>query len=96
MAKRKELISPNAHLYQRESNYTMPDGRVIEVGETIKIHGEWGSKFKFKEHVVRIDSGAEWIDCFQIIGGQLAGWRSFRPDRIKPMPKKRRKNKRTV
>jgi hypothetical protein len=96
MAKRKIVVSPNAGLYQRVSNYTMPDGRVIEDGEIIKIVGEWGSKFKFKEHVERTDTGAEWIDCFQIIGGQLAGWRSFKPDRIKPMPKKRGKNKRAV
>jgi len=96
MAKRKAVTLANAHLYRRESSYTMPDGRVIEDGETIKIRGEWGSKFKFKEHVERTDNGAEWIDCFQIIGGHLSGWRSFKPDRIKPMPKKRRKNKRAV
>jgi hypothetical protein len=96
MARRKKIIIQNNHLYSRTEEYMMPDGRVIEQGEIIKIHGEWGAKFKFKEHVVRTDNGAEWIDCFQIIGGQLAGWRSFKPDRIKPMPKKRRKNKRAA
>lgn len=96
MTKRKLTVSPNAGLYRKESSYTMPDGRVIEDGEIIKIVDEWGSKFKFKEHVQRTDNGVEWIDCFQIIGGQLAGWRSFKPDRIKPMPKKREKKKKVA
>ena len=96
MAKRKAVTLANAHLYRRLPSYTMPGGRVVESGEVIKIDGEWGSKFKFKEHVVRIDSGTEWIDCFQIIGGQLSGWRSFKPDRIKPMKKSRRKTKKAV
>lgn len=71
----------------------MPDGRVIEKDEIIKIDGEWGGKFKFLEYVIKIDSSAEWIDCFEIRGGVLCGWRSFRPDRIKPMPKSRKRKK---
>jgi hypothetical protein len=67
----------------------MPDGRTIEKDELIKIHGEWGGKFKFQEHVIRKDTGAEWIDCFELDKGLLCGWRSFKPERIKPLPKRR-------
>lgn len=74
----------------------MPDGRVIEKDEIIKIKGEHGGKFKFLEHVKRTDTGIEWIDCFEIRGGMLCGWRSFYPDRIKPMPKTRRKRRSRV
>jgi hypothetical protein len=74
----------------------MPDGRVIESGEIIKINGEWGGKFKFIEHVVRTDSGIEWIDCFEVVKGVSSGWRSFRPERIKPMPKRKKRKKKTV
>jgi hypothetical protein len=93
MARRKNVVSPLAHLYHREPTYTTPEGRVIEPGEVIKIKGIWGIKFKFKEYVRRTDSGAEWIDCFELEKGQLCGHRSFRPDRVKPMPKSRRKRK---
>jgi hypothetical protein len=71
----------------------MPDGRVIEKNEIIKIHGEWGSKFKFTEYVVRNDTGVDWIDCFEVRAGILCGWRSFRTDRIKPMPKRKNRKK---
>lgn len=91
MGRRKKVVSPNSHLYRREDQYVMPDGRIIEKDEVIKIHGEWGGKFKFQQHVVRTDSGVEWIDCFQLDKGVLCGWRSFRPERIKPLPKKRSK-----
>ena len=96
MGRRKKVISPNAHLYTRTNSFTMPDGRVIKYGEIIKIQGEWGTRFKFFEYVVRNDTGVDWVDCFEINGGSLAGWRSFRTDRIKPMPKTRRKRKKAV
>jgi len=94
--RRKPVISPNAHLYHRVPSYTMPDGRIIEKDEIIKIKGEHGGKFKFLEHVTRTDTGVEWIDCFELRGGVLCGWRSFYPDRIKPLPKNTRKRRKRV
>lgn len=96
MGRRKKIISPYAGLYHRVPYYVMPDGRTIEKDEIIKIKGEHGGKFKFLEHVTRTDSGIEWIDCFELRGGVLCGWRSFYPDRIKPMPKPRRKRMKKV
>lgn len=96
MGRRKAVKSPLAHLYHRVPYYTMPDGRIIEKDEIIKITGEHGGKFKFLEHVTRTDSGIEWVDCFELRGGVLCGWRSFYPDRIKPMPIPRRKRRKRV
>lgn len=96
MGRRKAVKSPLAYLYDRVPHYTMPDGRIIEKDEIIKIKGEHGGKFKFLEHVTRTDSGIEWIDCFELRGGVLCGWRSFYPDRIKPMPVPRRKRRKKV
>ena len=96
MGRRKKVVSPLAHLYLRTPSYTMPDGRIIEKDEVIKIVGEHGGKFKFVEHVTRTDTGAEWIDCFELRGGILCGWRSFYPDRIKPMPRPHRKRTKKV
>ena len=96
MGRRKKVVSPNHHLYNRVPHFTMPDGRIIEKDEIIKIKGEHGGKFKFVEHVTRTDSGIEWIDCFELRGSVLCGWRSFYPDRIKPMPKTRRKRRKKV
>ena len=93
MGRRKKVVSPLEHLYHREPTFTTPDGRIIEPGEIIKIKGIWGSKFKFKEYVRRTDSGAEWIDCYELERGQNCGHRSFRTDRVKPLPKTRRKRR---
>ena len=93
MGKRKNTIGPTAHLYKRVNSFTMPDGRIIEKDEIIKIDGEHGGKFKFLEYVIKSDSGAEWIDCFEVRDGVLCGWRSFRTDRIKPIAKKRKDKK---
>ena len=93
MARRKKRVSPNSHLYNIEESYTLPDGRVIEKDEIIKISGEHGVRFRFKSHVTRTDTGVEWIDCIQMEKGVSAGYRSFRPDRIKPLPKSRRPRK---
>lgn len=96
VARRKKVVSANAHLYNISESYTLPGGRVIEKGELIKIVGEHGVKFKFKCHVVRTDTNVEWIDCFELEKGILAKHRSFRPDRIKPLPKSRRPRKMTA
>lgn len=96
MGRRKKVVGPNDHLYSRTPHYEMPDGRVIERGEIIKIDGEWGGKFRFHEHVVRTDSGIDWIDCFEMVKGQASGWRSFRTERIKPIPIRKRRNKKKV
>lgn len=92
MARRKKYVDPNAGKYFRQPYYTLDTGRTIEHGEIIKIAGEHGCKFKFLEYVKNNENNAEWIDCFQLHQGISSGWRSFRPDRIKPLPKKRRKS----
>ena len=96
MPRRKKVVSPNEGIYNRVPYFTMPDGRIIEKDEIIKIKGEHGGKFKFIGHVTRTDSGIDWIDCFELHRGVLCGWRSFRTDRIKPMPKTRRKRRKRV
>jgi len=81
-------VNPNEHLFVTSDNYQIPDSnRVIEGGEVIKISGEHGTKFKFKAHVTKIDSGIEWIDCYELERGVPSKHRSFNPDRIRAMPK---------
>jgi hypothetical protein len=95
MARRKEIVSPFAHLYHREPFFIMPDGRVVERGEIIKIKGVYATKFKFFEHVRRIDSDIDWIDCFELEKGIQCGQRSFRCDRVNPLPKAKRKRRKS-
>jgi hypothetical protein len=96
VGRRKKInsLNPNAHLFVRKDSFTIPEtNRVIEQDEVIKISGEHGRKFRFKSHVVRTDTGVEWIECIQLEKSVSAGWRFFRPERIKPLPKSRRQRR---
>lgn len=70
--------------------------RLVEPGETIKITQVWGTRFRFVRHVYNPETKTEWIDCIELHKGQPAQIRSFRPERVKVLPKKRRaKRKKT-
>lgn len=67
------------------------DGFVISQGDLIKVRGEYGVRFKFSSLTTNLESGAQWIDCFEVFRGQVGAFRSFKSDRIKRIPKKRTK-----
>ena len=65
--------------------------RTLEPGDEIKITQVWGTRFRFVRHVYNPKTETEWIDCIELHKGQPAQQRSFRPERIKVLPKKRKK-----
>lgn len=75
----------------RVDSFTTPEGKTIVKGDIIKIKGIWGTTFKFLNHVTNPKTGVSWIDCIQLEKGLGCGFRSFYPDRIKTIPKKRGK-----
>ena len=70
------------------------DGFTILQGDFFKIKGEYGSKFKFYSLTKNLESGAEWVDCFEVSRGQVGALRSFKSDRIKRIPQKGKRAKR--
>jgi hypothetical protein len=92
MGRRKKVfIAPTK--FHREPQATLPSGRVIEKGDILKVVGEHGLRFKFDCLVTNIETGAQWIDCFEIYKARVGVLRAFKADRIKPMPKRRRKRR---
>lgn len=75
----------------RESSFITNDGKTINAGDLIKIKGIWGSKFKFQNFVTNPKTGVSWIDCIELERGVACGMRSFYPERVKAIPKKRGK-----
>jgi len=63
--------------------------RTIVAGDIIKIDGEHGGRFKFHSLVTNTETGSQWIDCFELHKSLVSAWRSFKSDRIKPIPIKR-------
>ena len=72
------------------------DGFEVNSGDTIKIHGEHGLKFKFHSLVTNTETGIKWIDCLELQKGQAGALRSFYVERVKRVPIKRKRAKRVI
>jgi hypothetical protein len=76
--------------------YVEIDGFAIHAGDIIKIKGEYGSSFKFIGVTTNKNTGASWIDCFEISRGVCSAFRSFKQERVKRVPTRRKRAKRVV
>jgi len=93
MSNKKKNVYSVPSNYQRTPSFINQEGKEVVRGDMIKIQGEHGIKFRFFDHVVNTISGAEWIDCFEVYNGQTGIWRSFYKERIRLIPKKRKRSK---
>ena len=87
MPKKKEIVDR----FIREESFVNEDGKTISRGDTVKVKGIWGSKFRFFSYVTNPVNGVSWVDCVELDKGIACGMRSFYPDRVKAIPKKRGK-----
>ena len=65
------------------------DGFTIERGEIIKVQDEHGMRFKFDNLVTNTDTGAQWVDCYEVYKARTGVLRSFKLERVKRIPKRR-------
>jgi hypothetical protein len=89
--KREAPVSPTKFLREPEISI---DGFVIAQGDLFKVKGEYGNKFKFVGLVTNLETGSQWVDCFEVVRGQIGVLRSFKSDRIKRIPQKGKRAKR--
>jgi len=94
MARRVKAVIQESHL----STIPKMDSNGFEIlaGDIVKVYGEYGSRFKFVGVTTNERTGATWVDCFEIIGGVPSVFRSFKPERIKRIPKRGKRAKRVV
>ena len=93
MGRRKKVTLPETN-FAREYEYAFPNfNDTLKPGDLFKVRGEYGTKFKFASVVTNKETGAQWIDCFEVYRGskgmQSGVQRSFKFDRIKRIPRKR-------
>lgn len=93
MGRRKKTIISETKF---ERTYEYPFEHIndtLKPGDLFKVSGEYGMRFKFASVVTNKETGAQWIDCFEIHRGknglQSGCQRSFKFDRIKRIPRKR-------
>jgi len=68
----------------------------IAKGDIIKIQEEHGRRFKFDSVVTNTETGATWIDCFEVQKATTGQYCSFAIDRVKRIPARRGKRKKIV
>lgn len=96
MAKKKQFeLSEAAKKFVREDRFVI-DGFEIVRGDIIKITGQYGLKFKFDSFVTNTETGAVWIDCFEVFRNTASQYRSFKPDQVKRIPQRGKRAKRVV
>ncbi len=96
MARPKKYIVPEvAKKFVREDT-VLVNGFEIAKGDIIKISGEYGTKFKFHSLVTNTETGAVWVDCFEVFRNSASAWRSFKPEMIKRIPQRGKRAKRVV
>jgi hypothetical protein len=91
--KRTNHVEPTPTKFLREPQISI-DGFTISQGDLFKVKGEYGNKFKFLGLITNLETGSQWVDCFEIVRGQVGALRSFKSDRIKRIPQKGKRAKR--
>jgi len=90
MVRFRNLSKPKPSHFARLPEVTV-EGFLIEQGEVIRIKGEHGIRFKFDSLVTNKNTGAQWIDCYEVYKHRTGCLRSFKIDRIKRIPKRRKR-----
>ena len=90
MGKRKTNSSVSVSPFTREYEFQLGQFTIVR-GDIIKIEGEHGVKFKFDAIVTDPRTGSMWVDCFELEKGLVSRHRSFAIDRIKRIPKRRKR-----
>lgn len=90
--RKKVVVIQDSHLVTEP--YMEVDGFPINEGDTIKVRGEYGVKFKFVGVTTNTRTGATWVDCFEIFRGKAQQFRAFKEDRIKRIPQRGKRARR--
>lgn len=72
------------------------NGFEVVKGDMIKIIGQYGQKFRFESLTTNAETGAVWVDCFEIMGKVASTYRSFHVQDVKRIPQRGKRAKRVV
>ena len=98
MARPKKIKHQPSELSKKFSReYSMiVNGFEIVRGDMIKVVGQYGQKFKFESLTTNTETGATWVDCFEIMGKVASTYRAFYVEDIKRIPQRGKRAKRVV
>ena len=94
---KKNTSEPSALSKKFVREYSMiVNGFEIVRGDMIKIIGQYGQKFRFESLTTNSETGAVWVDCFEIMGKVASTYRSFHVQDVKRIPQRGKRAKRVV
>lgn len=87
---RRKKYKPKKSVLDVNPSFTIGNREIVE-GDIVKVHGEHGLKFRVIGLTTNINTGVQWVDCYELSKGVPAQTRAFYLDRIRPLPRKRKK-----
>jgi hypothetical protein len=88
-------MSEAAQKFSREYSVLI-DGFELLPGDLFRVRGQHGAKFKFQSFVTNLGTGAQWVDCLEVVSNTPSVFRSFKLEQIKRIPNKGRRAKRVI
>ena len=95
MARKKNTSTLAPTKFVREDRLII-DGFEVVRGDTIKVRGQYGVKFKFDYLTTNSETGSQWVDCFELQRGAATSFRAFKIEDVKRVPTRRKRAKRVV
>ena len=87
---RRKKFKPLKSRLDLNPSFTVGNREVV-AGEIVKVHGEWGLKFKVIGLVTNTSTGVQWVDVYELSKVVPAQTTAFYLERIRPLPRKRKR-----
>jgi len=94
MSRRKNVVVQETK-FRTQPSFEL-NGFEIIAGDTIRVRGEYGAKFKVRGLTTNIETGATWVDCFELVRGVPSQFRAFKLERVKRVPQRGKRAKRVI
>ena len=92
---RRKKVEPVQTKFSRVYELQVGNFTIVR-GDIIKIQDEHGRKFKFDSVVTNTETGATWVDCFEVHKMSAGQFCSFHIERVKRIPTRRGKRRKVV
>lgn len=89
---KKMAVQPPPSIFIKDTSpLALPSGGVLEQGDVFRVHGEYGTRFKFFSLTTNRETGVSWVDCFEVYKLRGGVMRSFYIEKIKKIPVRRKR-----
>lgn len=92
MGRRKKVVVSET-IFKTEPTFEL-DGFEVNAGDIVKVRGEYGVKFQVRGLTTNTETGAQWVDCFEIFRGKPQQFRAFKIERVKRVPQRGKRARR--